>query len=178
VFVSVAPASLVSVRDEYCLTVSAGSGGTTTNPSPGSYWYDVSTQAYVTADPDEDYNFDYWLLDGEYYSDSTTVSVTMNSDQTLYAVFVPKESYTLTVLCYDQYNNPGSVALYIDGYYVGTTMDDYLVTEGQHTLEVPTQVGYHIFYAWYYDDSYHYNNPTTVSVYANKTVTACYIYPY
>jgi protein-L-isoaspartate O-methyltransferase len=67
----------------------------------------------------------------------------MNSDQTLYAVFVPIESYTLTVLSYDQYNNPGSVALYIDGYYVGTTMDDYSVTEGQHTLEVPTQVGYH-----------------------------------
>jgi hypothetical protein len=41
-------------------------------------------------------------------------------------------------------------------------------------LEVPLQVGYHILYAWYYDGDYH--NPTTVSVYSDKTVTACYIY--
>jgi hypothetical protein len=52
------------------------------------------------------------------------------------------------------------------------------LSTGQHTLEVSTQVGYHIFYAWYYDGDYHYNNPTTISVYADKTVTAYYIYPY
>jgi hypothetical protein len=48
----------------------------------------------------------------------------------------------------------------------------------QHMLAVPLQVGYHILYAWYYDGDYHYNNPTTVSVYSDKTVTAYYIYPY
>jgi hypothetical protein len=49
---------------------------------------------------------------------------------------------------------------------------------GQHTLEVPTQVGYYIFYAWYYDGDYHYNTETTVSVYSDKTVVAYYLYPY
>jgi hypothetical protein len=165
---------------EYSLDISAGYGGTT-NPSPDTYYYvedsEVQVQAYAT---EQYYYFDHWNLDGGYYSNNPTVTVTMNTNHDLDAVFTydppPPPEHDLTVLCYDQYNNPGYVSLYIDSEYMGLTMDTYSVEEGQRTLQVPDQVGDHYFYAWYYDGDYHYNNPITVSVYADKTVTACYLY--
>jgi hypothetical protein len=85
----------IFIRDEYRLTISAGSGGTT-DPSPGNHWYSASSQAQVTADPDAHYSLDHWNLDEEYYSDNTTIWVTMNADKTLQAIFV-RDEYCLTV---------------------------------------------------------------------------------
>jgi hypothetical protein len=161
---------------QYSLTISAGYGGTT-SPSPGTYWYDAGTNVQVQAYATEtDYDFDHWNLDGGYYSSNPTVTVTMNSNHNLDAIFTynPPETHQLTVLCYDQYGWPGSVPLYIDGEFVGYTLNTYTVTEGDHTLYVPPVVGgYYYFYGWY-DGSWDYNNPTTVGVYSDKTVTAYY----
>ncbi|MBN1358183.1 hypothetical protein JW988_05385 [Candidatus Bathyarchaeota archaeon] len=160
------------------LTVSASSGGYAT-PS-GTHRYTYGHNAVVVATAYDHYDFYEWKLDGNHYSYNYITSIVVNDNHNLQAFFnydpPPPPEHDLTVLCYDQYNNPGYVSLYIDTQYVGLTMDTYSVTEGQRVLEVPSQVGNHYFYAWYYDGNYHYNNPTTVSVYSDKTVTACYLY--
>jgi hypothetical protein len=84
----------------------------------------------------------------------------------------------LTVLAYNQYGQSGYVPLYIDGQYVGTTGYTYTVTPGNHQIYVASPLydgyGYHVFQYYYYDGNYDYNNPTTLSVTAPKTVTAYY----
>jgi len=160
---------------QYSLTISAVSGGTT-NPSPGTYWYNEGTNVQVTAIEYTNYDFSHWLFNGyTYYQNPITVN--MNSNHNLQAIFVPEQQTThqLTVLCYDNYGQSGYVPLYIDGQYVGTTMNTYTVTEGPHTLSVPYYVGYHYFYGWYYDGEWDYNPTTTVGVYSDKTVTAYYM---
>lgn len=87
--------------------------------------------------------------------------------------------FALTVLAYNQYGYSGYVPLYIDGTYVGTTGYTYTVTEGTHTIYVvsPLTDGYtyyHVFQYYYYDGNYNYDNPMTLSVTADKTVTAYY----
>ncbi len=69
----------------YCLTISAGSGGTTV-PTPGTYEYDEEPTVEVTAIADGGYSFDYWVLDGATKYDNP-ITVTMNSDHTLNAYF-------------------------------------------------------------------------------------------
>lgn len=87
-------------------------------------------------------------------------------------------TYSLTVLAYNQYNQPGYVPLYIDGQYVGTTGYAYTVTAGDHQIYVESPLyngyGYHFFQFYYYDGNYDYNNPTTLSVTSDKTIYAIY----
>jgi len=67
------------------LTITTTTGGTT-DPSPGTYTYWEGTIVSVTANPYTNYVFDHWELDGFWYS-SNPISVTMDSDHTLRAVF-------------------------------------------------------------------------------------------
>jgi len=70
----------------YSLTISTTSGGTT-NPIPGIHNYESGTIVSVTALPNTNYLFDHWELDGV-WNYSNPISVKMNSDHTLHAVFV------------------------------------------------------------------------------------------
>ena len=70
----------------YSLTITATSGGTT-DPIPGIHNYESGTVVSVTAIPDTNYLLDHWELDGV-WNYSNPISVTMNSDHTLHAVFV------------------------------------------------------------------------------------------
>ena len=162
----------------HTLTVSSGSGGSTM-PSPDAYQYAEGTPVAVTANPDSGYVLDYWLLDGQNAGSQNPITVTMDSDHTLQANFVegtpPRE---LTVLAYNQYSEPGYVPLYIDEQYVGTTGYAYTVTSGNHQIYVESPLydgyGYHEFQYYYYDGIYNYDNPMTLSVTSDKTVTAYY----
>lgn len=83
----------------------------------------------------------------------------------------------LTVLARNQYGAAGYVPLFIDGQYVGTTEYTYTVTVGNHQIYVQSPLsgnGYHVFQYYYYDSTYNYNNPMTLSITADKTVTAYY----
>jgi len=71
---------------KYTLTIIAEEGGTT-DPPPGNYTYDEGTVVSVTAIPEENYIFDRWELDGFFYSNESTVEVTMDSDHELKAFF-------------------------------------------------------------------------------------------
>lgn len=72
---------------EYTLTITATVGGTT-NPAPGQYKYVQGSTASVTAIlPQQDYIFDHWNLDGINVGVSNPISVTMNTNHSLEAVF-------------------------------------------------------------------------------------------
>jgi hypothetical protein len=161
----------------YALTISSGSGGSTT-PSPGAYQYTEGTPVAVTANPNSGYVLDYWLLDGQNAGAQNPITVTMNSNRSLQANFCQVPQHSLTVLAYNQYSEPGYVPLYIDSQYVGTTGYAYSVTDGNHQIYVEDPVfdGYffHYFDHYYYDGGSDYNNPTTLSVTSDKTVTAYY----
>ncbi len=70
----------------YTLTIQTTTGGTT-NPAPGTYTYTVGSSVLVTAAPSSGYVLDVWQLDGANVSSANSYTVTMNSDQTLRAVF-------------------------------------------------------------------------------------------
>ena len=81
-----ATAHYQAVTPQYTLTIVTTTGGTT-NPAPGSYTYDEGTVVSVTAIPEANYKFDHWELDGGFYSNESTVDVTMDSDHELKAFF-------------------------------------------------------------------------------------------
>ena len=48
--------------DQYTLHIYDGYNGHTDPAGGGDYLYDPDAEAYVTAYPDEGYNFDFWLI--------------------------------------------------------------------------------------------------------------------
>jgi len=85
------------VSQQYSLLIESASGGTT-RPSPGTYHYAAGSKPSVIAVPDSGYGFSYWSLDGKAYSNSTTISVTMDKDHRLTPHFVanaPPQTGTL-----------------------------------------------------------------------------------
>ncbi len=73
-------------RIVYTLTITTTIGGTT-SPASGDYVYPSGTNVPVTATPQAGYQFDHWVLDGSNVGPGNLVSVTMNKDHTLQAVF-------------------------------------------------------------------------------------------
>ncbi|MFB3890190.1 MAG: beta strand repeat-containing protein [Candidatus Bathyarchaeia archaeon] len=78
----------------YSLTVSSTTGGST-NPAPGVYSYGFNSTVQVTAMPSSGYGFNYWLLDGANVGSQNPISVTMNANHTLRAVF--NQTFSLTI---------------------------------------------------------------------------------
>jgi len=80
----------------YTLVISSTTGGTTT-PAPGTYTYDPGTLVSVTAVPETNYIFDHWELDSIDVSAANPITVTMNSDHTLYAIFTYSPTLSISV---------------------------------------------------------------------------------
>lgn len=68
------------------IQVSPLSGGST-NPSTGSYWHDSSLSVTVSETAATGYAFDYWDLDGSNVGTDPSITVVMNSQHALTAVF-------------------------------------------------------------------------------------------
>jgi len=68
------------------LTISSTTGGTTT-PTTGVWEYDQGSTAQVTATPNTGYRFKHWLLDNVIAGLDPTITVTMDADHTLVAVY-------------------------------------------------------------------------------------------
>ena len=79
-----------TVAVQYTLTVSAGSGGSVT----GGGTFDEGTEVTVTATPSEGYRFTGWEGND---STSESLTVTLNSNQTIEGIFELIQIYTLTV---------------------------------------------------------------------------------
>jgi hypothetical protein len=74
----------------YALTITTTPpGGGTTTPAPGQHLYGWNETATVTAIPNGGYAFDHWVLDTIPVGSVNPYSVTMMSNHTLEAVFVP-----------------------------------------------------------------------------------------
>ena len=88
------PPSVVATPEptQYTLTVTAGEGGTV---STEGGTYDEGTEVTITATPDEGYEFVGWEGSD---SDSNSLTVILNSNESLNAVFELIPLYTLTVL--------------------------------------------------------------------------------
>ena len=121
----------------FALSISAGSGGTT-SPQPGDHWYVEGFPAQVTANPNSGYDFDRWLLDGNPYYQNPII-VTMNNHHTLHAVFSqgPYDISTGSVYLHNGQYYQCQVPFYIDGQEVGPTWYTYQVSAGYHTFAVP-----------------------------------------
>jgi hypothetical protein len=77
------------------LTITTTAGGST-NPIPGTHIYNAGTAVSVQASANADYLFDHWELDGTDKGNSNPYTVTMNTDQTLQALFTPRATPTPT----------------------------------------------------------------------------------
>lgn len=112
-------------------------------------------------------------------STNNPMTLNVSSDMTVTAYFSELDEYSLTVLAYNQFMQEGFVDLDIDGEYVGTTGYSYTVYEGTHEIYVDTPLYeypyIHVFDHYEYDSTTDYDNPTSVSITGNKTVTAHYI---
>ena len=165
----------------YTLSISAGSGGTT-DPSPDDYEYFEDTEVQVYADAGVGYEFDYWLKDGQNVGDQNPITVIMDDDHTLEAVFYQvQQLYWLTVEAYDIFDSPESpvyTPVYIDGVYAGYSFEPIQVTEGLHDVGVDNTVWnpeYNRYEIFYFFSEGSGSNPTQVSVTSDKTVAAAYI---
>lgn len=72
---------------KYTLTITTTTGGTT-NPSPGTHTYYSGTAVSVVANPYTSGTFNHWELDGENVGSTNPISVTIDQDHSLHAVFI------------------------------------------------------------------------------------------
>jgi hypothetical protein len=79
-------------KTQYQLTISSSDGGTT-NPAPGSSWYDSGSSVSVTAIPSSGYKFDHWELDGTNVGSANPYTVNMDKPHTLKAVFTASTTF-------------------------------------------------------------------------------------
>ncbi len=70
----------------YNLTISTTAGGTT-DPTPGTHTYVNGTAVSITATPDINYEFEYWVLDGANAGSDNPIDILMDSNHNLQAVF-------------------------------------------------------------------------------------------
>jgi hypothetical protein len=78
------------------ITVTPTLGGVT-EPFVGDYVYSINSTVQVKATAFAGYRFDHWELDGVNVGSANPISVVMDADHTLTAVFVVTPKHTLTV---------------------------------------------------------------------------------
>ena len=144
---------------EYTLTISAGTGGTT-NPTPDTYIYYGGTHVTVTALPNSGFAFSGWS--GDASGVENPVTIVIDRDKSLTANFV--QEYTLTIMAGEggtTQPGPGS-----HGYGEGATA---VITA------VPnTDYG---FIGWTGDvpSGHETDNPVTIILDSDKSITAHFI---
>jgi uncharacterized repeat protein (TIGR02543 family) len=79
----------------HTLTMDHNGAGSVT-PSIGTHQYGESTVVDITATPDEGYQFGYWVGSVNDINSSST-SITLNSDKTIRAIFLEKANFTLLI---------------------------------------------------------------------------------
>jgi uncharacterized repeat protein (TIGR02543 family) len=147
-------------RDSFALTINVEGSGSTT-PQEGTHTYSRDSEVEVTANPAQGYKFDSWLGD---VSDpnSATTTVVIDDDKEITARFIEIPVYTLTV---DVSGN-------------GTTEP----APGVHEYPEGTEVSLtaipadgHRFTGWTGDVAEPDSETTTITITANKTVTATFV---
>ncbi len=151
--------------DKCFLTISSTTGGSTT-PNNGTYQYTDTVQ--VTANPDSGYSFHHWTLDGNNAGSDNPITVQMNNNHTLVAIFVQDISLSPTddsmVFSYHPDTNYGTDISCDIGYDSGYRISfiDFNLSEVQSLL----QNGYIIESASIvlHGDLYIYYPPTDIQI--------------
>ncbi len=95
----------VEWQTQFRLIISVSpSGGGTTSPTVGTYWYNSGQPVTVSESPNAGYVFDHWDLSGSNVGSNPSYTVSMNTYYTLTAIFsalVPDFSIT----------NPGTISI-------------------------------------------------------------------
>ncbi len=142
----------------HMLTIAAGSGGST-EPVPGTYFYDEGTEVSITALPESGYIFNIWTGNiPQEHEDDNPITITMDSDKSITAGFI--RQYTLTAAA-----------------GIGGTTDP---APGTHTYDPGTDFnmtatpnsGYE-FSGWSGDAS-GIANPITIVMESDKSITASF----
>jgi len=143
----------------YTLTVATTVGGTT-NPSPASYVYDEGTTATVTAIPSSGYRFSHWILDGVTRAENP-INILMDRDYTLTAYFEPiaPVEYTLTIAT-------------TTGGSTNPAPGNYTYAEGSTANVTALPASGYIFDYWSLDSVTRTENPITLTIDRNYTLTA------
>lgn len=133
-------------------------GNGTTSPVPGASTYPLGTDVSITAIPDPNHIFLYWNVDGVPAGSNNPITVTMNADRTVEAVFT---SYLLTI----QVSGNGTTSP-VPGLYP--------VAE-QQQVEAIADSGW-VFANWLVDGvDAGTSNPETFTLSADTTVTAVFL---
>jgi len=144
----------------YTLAITTTASGAT-NPAQGTYTYSGGITVDVTATPSAGYRFDHWVLDGSSAGTVNHISVLMDKNHNLQAVFA--ETHTLTIsVSQGGTTNPAS------GTYTYQTPTDVSVTA------IPS--GNYQFDHWIYDNNnIGSQNPVTVHVGSSHTLKAVFV---
>jgi hypothetical protein len=149
----------VFAKINYTLKIETPTGGNT-NPAPGTHTYPAGTTVEVTATQDAGYRFDHWGLGGASAGSANPISISMDTNHRLEAVFI--ETHTLTI------TSSGD----------GTTNPP----PGTYTYGVPTNVTVtalpntsYLFDHWELDSANTgTTNPYTVTMSCNHTLNAMF----
>jgi len=144
----------------YALTITATTGGTT-SPVPGTYIYDAGSSVNVTALPSANYFFDHWVLDGSPAGTANPISVLMNNNRTLQAVF-SLINYRLTITA-------------TAGGTTNPVLGTYTYASGSSVNVIATPSNNYKFVRWQLDGSNVTNNPITVQMNGNHTLNAVFM---
>ena len=147
----------------YTLTIQPPAGSGTTDPATANYTYPQVTTAFVSAKPSEGWVFYYWFLNGVNVGNTNPLSIPMDKNQTLKAVYIKSNAtYLLTLLTPD---GSGKTNL-IPGSY------KYYQIESVNVIAIPTASWR--FDHWIVDGSSNSSNPFVVNMNANHTVLAVF----
>lgn len=142
----------------YTLTITATVGGAT-NPPIGSYRHSKGQNISVTATPSSGYILDHWELDGFNIGAINPVSVTINTNHTLHAVFQLAFTLTLTTTSGGTTSPAPGTFTYVSGTIVSVTAIAF--------------TGY-CFEHWLLDGATNFVNPINVAMDMNHTLKAVF----
>jgi hypothetical protein len=144
----------------HTLTITSTTGGTT-NPASGTYTYPEGSLVNVTTIPNPNYRFERWLLDGSDVGSQNPISILMDSNHTLHAVFT-QITYQLSII-----STAGGTTNPAPGIYTYVNGTQVVITA------VPYN-GYS-FDNWLLDGLKTTQNPITIIMNANHTLEAYFI---
>jgi glucose/arabinose dehydrogenase len=143
---------------QYSLTVNT-SGSGTVSKSPDQTTYSSGSSVILTATPAAGYKFNAWS--GSATGSTNPLTVSMTANKTITATFVAVTQYTLTV------NTAGSGT-------VAKNPDQATYNTGSSVILTATPAAGYRFSAWS-GSATGSTNPLTVSMTANKTITATFV---
>ncbi len=143
----------------YTLTITTTTGGTT-DPVPDTYTYDDGSSASVQALPSANYMLDHWVLDGSPAGSDNPISVLMDGNHILHAVF-SLINYTLTITA-------------TAGGTTDPALGTHIYASGSSVIVTATSDINYKFIHWEIDGSNITDNPITVLMDKNYTLHAVF----